>query len=190
MRWFRDAFCQAEVARSAGTQMDAYVLMDELAATVPVGSNGVVGVFSNLMKADHWVQPAPSFLGFDIANPGRAGRGECIRAIEENAAYVARGHLGIAREVTGEEYGQVVFTGGAARGRLWPQILADVLGAEVRVPAVTESTALAAAMYARLGAGLDDRLVGGDRAGGALRPHGRAVGGCSRALRRALRALV
>ena len=158
LRWFRDAFCQAEVARSAGTQMDAYVLMDELASTVPVGSNGVVGVFSNLMQADHWVQPAPSFLGFDIANPGRAGRGECIRAIEENAAYVARGHLGIAREVTGEEYGQVVFTGGAARGRLWPQILADVLGAEVRVPAVTESTALAAAMYARLGAGLDDHL--------------------------------
>ncbi len=158
MRWFRDAFCEAEVAASSGRGMDAYALMDDLAAAASVGSNGVVGVFSNLMKADHWVQPAPSFLGFDIANPGHAGRGECIRAIEENAVYVARGHLEIAREVTGIGFDQVVFTGGAARAKLWPQILADVLGSEVRVPAVTESTALAAAVYARLGAGLDSRL--------------------------------
>jgi sugar (pentulose or hexulose) kinase len=49
----------------------------------------------------------------------------------------------------------VVFTGGAANGLLWPQILADVLGAQVRVPAVTESTALGAALYARVGAGLE-----------------------------------
>jgi autoinducer-2 kinase len=158
MRWFRDAFCEAEVARSAGARMDAYALMDELAASAPVGSNGVVGVFSNLMKADRWVQPAPSFLGFDVSHPGRSGRGECIRAIEENAVYVARGHLEFAREVTGRAFDRVVFTGGAARARLWPQILADVLGAEVRVPAVTESTALAAAIYARLGAGLDTSL--------------------------------
>src|SRR5262249_59874962 len=45
-----------------------------------------------------------------------------------------------------------------AKGRLWPQILADVLGAVVRVPSVTESTALGAALYAGVGAGLYDDL--------------------------------
>ncbi|HEY3764453.1 MAG TPA: autoinducer-2 kinase [Gaiellales bacterium] len=158
MRWFRDAFCQAELERSAGARMEAYTLMDELAAASPVGANGLVGVFSNLMQADHWVQPAPALLGFDISNPGRSGRGACIRAIEESAVYVARGHLEIAREVTGHAFDRVIFTGGAARASLWPQILADALGAEVRVPEVTESTALAAALYARLGAGLDTSL--------------------------------
>jgi autoinducer 2 (AI-2) kinase len=158
MRWFRDAFCQDEVARSAGARMDAYALMDDLAAEAEPGANGIVGVFSNLMKADRWVQPAPSLLGFDIADPARSGRGACIRAIEENAAYVSRGHLEIAREATGIGFDDVVFTGGAARARLWPQILADVLGVPVRVPEVTESTALAAAMFARLGAGLDTGL--------------------------------
>ena len=47
-----------------------------------------------------------------------------------------------------------MFTGGAARGSLWPQIVADVLGVAVSVPEVKESTALGAAMFAGLGAGL------------------------------------
>jgi autoinducer 2 (AI-2) kinase len=155
MRWFRDAFCADEVARAAGRGMDAYRLMDELAARVPQGANGVVGVFSNVMQASRWVHAAPSLLGFDIGDPARAGRGECIRAIEENAAYVSRAHLEIVADAAGVRSDSIVFTGGAANGVLWPQIIADVLGVEVRVPTVTESTALGAALYARVGAGLD-----------------------------------
>jgi autoinducer 2 (AI-2) kinase len=158
MRWFRDAFCQTEVERAAASGVDPYQYMDELAAGVPVGANGVVGVFSNLMQADRWVHAAPSLMGFDISDPSRSGRGECIRAIEENAAYVSRGHLDIVRELSGAGLETVVFTGGAARGSAWTQILADVLGAVVRVPEVTESTALGAALYARLAVGLESTV--------------------------------
>jgi autoinducer 2 (AI-2) kinase len=45
-------------------------------------------------------------------------------------------------------------TGGAAKGRLWPQIVADALGVPVDVPVVKESTALGAAICAGVGAGL------------------------------------
>ena len=58
-----------------------------------------------------------------------------------------------------------MFTGGAAKGRLWPQIVADVLGVPVRVPVVKESTALGAAIYAGVGAGLYRRPRGGRRSG-------------------------
>jgi autoinducer-2 kinase len=47
-----------------------------------------------------------------------------------------------------------VFTGGAAKGDLWPQIVADVLGTSVKVPVVKESSALGAAIYAGIGAGI------------------------------------
>ena len=77
-----------------------------------------------------------------------------MRAIEESAAYVACGHLGIVQEVTGLGVDHIVFTGGGAKGKLWPRILADVLGLPVRIPRVKESTALGAAMYAGVGAGL------------------------------------
>jgi autoinducer 2 (AI-2) kinase len=128
--------------------------MEEAAAQVPPGSNGVTAIFSNVMDAKRWVQASPSFLGFDVDQPASSNRRACIRAIEEQAAYVTRGHLAIIEELTGRTFDEIVFTGGAARGVLWPQIVADVLGVAVRVPVVKESTALGAAIYAGLGAGL------------------------------------
>jgi autoinducer-2 kinase len=153
-RWFRDAFCDLERERAAATGRSSYELMEEAAMSVPPGANGVVGLFSNVMDAKRWVQTAPGFLGFDIGDPTASGKKECIRAIQEAAAYAAFGHFEIVTEITGHPLSEAVFTGGAANGRLWPQIVADVLGVPVRVPQARESTALGAAMYAAVGAGL------------------------------------
>jgi autoinducer 2 (AI-2) kinase len=109
---------------------------------------------SNLMNARRWAHASPSFLQFDLGNPAASGRGACVRAIEEAAAYVARGHRDVITSLTGLEFGEVVFTGGAGRGRLWPQIMADVLGVPVHIPAVTESSALGAALCAGTAAGI------------------------------------
>jgi autoinducer 2 (AI-2) kinase len=154
MRWFRDAFCDLEKNEAAATGTDAYSLMEKVAMDVPPGSNGVLGIFSNLMVAKRWIHAAPAFLQLDIGDPGRAGKKECIRAIEEAAAYVSYGHLKVIEEVTRRRCHEVVFTGGASKGRLWPRVLADVLGLPVKVPAVKESTALGAAIFAGIGAGL------------------------------------
>ena len=154
MRWFRDGFCALEAERARERGIDPYVAMEELASSAAPGSGGVVGVFSNLMEARRWVHAAPAFVGFDISDPAHSGKNECIRAIEESAAYVSRGHLGVAAELVGSPLTHVVFTGGAAHGRLWSQILADVLGVPVHVPVIRESTALGAALLAGTGAGL------------------------------------
>jgi len=154
MRWFRDAFCELEQARAAREGVDVYELLEGTAAQLPPGANGVFGIFSNLMQANRWVHASPAFVGFDVGDPARAGRIECFRAIEESAAYVARGHLGIVEEIAGIAVKDAVLTGGAAKGTLWPQIVADTLGLPVSVPSVKESTALGAAIYAGVGAGL------------------------------------
>jgi autoinducer 2 (AI-2) kinase len=142
MRWYRDAFCDAEVA-----------------ARIPPGSNGVYAILSNLMNARRWVHASPSFVQFDLGDPAGSGRAACIRAVEEAAAYVVRGHLGIIGELTGARITELTFSGGAAKGTLWPQIIADVLGLPVSVPAVTESSALGAALCAGKGAGLYGSLT-------------------------------
>jgi autoinducer 2 (AI-2) kinase len=154
MRWFRDAFCEVEQAEAARERVDVYAVLERKAAQLPPGAHGVFGIFSNLMQASRWVHASPSFVGFDVGNPAQAGRSECFRAIEESAAYVARGHLGIVEELAGVAVEDAVLTGGAAKGTLWPQIVADTLGVPVRVPSVKESTALGAAIYAGAGAGL------------------------------------
>ncbi len=154
MRWFRDAFCDLEKKMAAATDTDAYTLMEKAAMGVPAGSNGVIGIFSNLMVASRWIHAAPAFVQLDIGDPARAGKKECIRAIEEAAAYVSYGHLKVIEEVTRRHFEEVVFTGGASKGQLWPRVLADVLGLPVKVPAVKESTALGAAIFAGIGAGV------------------------------------
>ena len=95
MRWFRDAFCQWEKAQAQQSGEDAYVLMEQEAAQAPPGANGVIGIFSDLMNARRWMHASPSLLQFDITDPEHSGKKECIRAIEESAAYVSRGHIDI-----------------------------------------------------------------------------------------------
>jgi autoinducer 2 (AI-2) kinase len=159
MRWFRDAFCELERLEAESTGEDIYAIMERKARAVPPGSHGVFGTFSNLMRASRWVHASPGFLGFDVGDPGRAGRVECFRAIEESAAYVTRGHLDIVQKVAAIDVTEAVLTGGAAKGTLWPQIVADALAIPIRIPEVKESTALGAAIYAGVGAGLYDNAT-------------------------------
>jgi autoinducer-2 kinase len=154
MRWFRDSFCDVEALEAERTGESVYAIMERKAATVPPGANGVFGIFSNVMQANRWVHASPGFLGFDIADPEREARIDCFRAVEESAAYVTRGHLGIVEELSGLDAREAILTGGAAKGMLWPQIVADVLGIPLRIPVVKESSALGAALYAGVGAGL------------------------------------
>lgn len=154
MRWFRDGFCQEEKRLAAEQGVDAYELMERLAAMAPPGSGGVYAMFSNIMDAKRWRHTPPSLVGFDVLAPERSGKKECIRAIEENAAYVARGHFEILTEMTGRAPDEVIFSGGSAKGVLWPQIVADVLGVPVRIPVVKETASLGAAISAGRGIGV------------------------------------
>ncbi|MFI5262643.1 MAG: FGGY-family carbohydrate kinase, partial [Candidatus Limnocylindrales bacterium] len=154
MRWYRDAFCEWEQAEAQRRGLDPYVVMEESAASIAAGSNGLLAIFANVMDTKRWVQASPSFLQFDVDDPARSNRKAGIRAIEEQAAYATRGHLAIIQELTGHKVEEVVMTGGAAKGTLWPQIVADVLGVPIRVPVVKESTALGAALCAGVGAGI------------------------------------
>jgi len=72
---------------------------------------------------------------------------------------VTRGHRDIISELTGTTFTELVFTGGAAKGTLWPQIIADVTGLPVHVPVVKESSALGAAICAGTGAGIYGSLT-------------------------------
>ena len=158
MRWFRDAFCEQEKEIAAREGKDPYYLLEKQAENVPAGSGGVIPIFSDIMNAKRWLHASPSFIQFDINRPQTSGKKECFRAIEESAAYVAAGHLTIIESLIHRRAREIVFCGGASKGFLWPQILADVLGIDVRVPVVKESTALGAAICAGVGVGVFQNL--------------------------------
>ncbi len=161
MRWFRDAFCQFEKEQAQKLGIDAYEVMEKEASAVPPGSNGVLGIFSNLMNSRKWKHAAPSFLQYDLTSPETSGKKESIRAIEEAAAYVSLGHHRIITSLTNTKPEKILFVGGGSKGFLWPQILSDTLGVRVEVPVVKESTALGAAICAGVGAGFYGSILAG-----------------------------
>ena len=129
MRWYRDAFCELEKAE-AERRGDRRL---RPSWRRPRRASRRAPTASSASSPTSWTPSAgcrrrPSFLQFDVDDPAGSGRVACIRAIEEQAAYASRGHLAIIEELTGRTYDEIVFTGGAAKGRLWPQIVADVLG--------------------------------------------------------------
>jgi len=157
MRWFRDAFCDMEKLEAKERGIDAYAVLEEKASKVPVGSHGIMPIFSDSMKYGKWYHASPSFLNLSI-DPDVCNRASMFRSLQENACIVSAINLKKIQEFTNIEIEEIVFAGGASKGALWSQILADVTGCKVKIPKVTEATALGAAMSAGVGAGIYESL--------------------------------
>ena len=158
MRWFRDAFCDTEKLEALQRKCDVYEVLEENASKVPLGSYGIIPIFSDAMKYGKWYHAAPSFLNLSI-DSAVCNRAAMFRSLEENAAIVSSINLEKIKEFSGVEFSEIVFAGGASRGALWSQILADVTGYSVKIPKVSEATALGAAMAAGVGAGVYESLA-------------------------------
>jgi autoinducer 2 (AI-2) kinase len=155
LRWVRDTICPDLVACATRENNDVYSLMEQLAQTAPAGADGIYAFVSDVMNAKRWVQAPTTFLGVDATNPhhwGDQGRGRLIRATQESAAFTARFHWDILRDLSGVNPASLTFCGGASKGTLWPQIMADMFGLPVCLPKVKETTSLGAAFCALVGA--------------------------------------
>jgi len=144
MRWFRDVFCDVEKLEAKKRGIDVYALLEEKARRVPVGSNGIMPIFSDEMHYGRWYHAAPSLLNLNL-DPAVCSKEAIFRSLEENAAIVSAINLEKISQFTGTNSDTIVFAGGASKGVLWPQILSDVTGKRVKVPKVTEATALGGA---------------------------------------------
>lgn len=157
MRWFRDAFCDLEKIEAKEKNIDVYEILEEKAKKIPLGSNGIMPIFSDSMKYGKWYHAAPSFLNLSI-DPEVCNKASMFRSLQENACIVSSINLEKIKEFTNLDFEEIVFAGGASKGTLWPQILSDVTGCKIKIPKVTEATALGAAMSAGVGAGIYESL--------------------------------
>ena len=158
MRWFRDAFCEMEKIEAEQRGIDTYAVLEEKASKIPAGSYGIIPIFSDSMNYGKWIHAAPSFLNLSL-DPLTCNRFSMFRSLQENAAIVSSINLEKIKKFSGIEIDTIVFAGGASKGALWSQILADVSGCKVKIPKVTEATALGAAMAAGVGVGIYKDLI-------------------------------
>jgi autoinducer 2 (AI-2) kinase len=143
MRWFRDAFGGGK----------SYAQLEEMAQSVPVGSYGIMPIFSDAMNYGQWYHASPSFIGLGL-DPQKYNVASMFRSLQENACIVSSINLEQIQAFSGVTPDSLIFASGASQGKLWPQVLADVTGLHVKVPVIKEATALGVAMAAGIGVGI------------------------------------
>lgn len=143
MRWFRNSFGSGK----------SYSELEAMAASVPLGSYGIIPIFSDRMNYGEWIHASPSFIGLGL-DESKYNVASMFRALEENACIVSAINLENIKAFSGVSPTSITFASGASNGALWSQILADVTGLEVKVPVIKEATALGVAMACGIGSGV------------------------------------
>ncbi|MBC8058973.1 MAG: hypothetical protein H7Y61_20590, partial [Rhizobiales bacterium] len=152
--WFRETFCQAEIAAGAATGIDPHVLLERDAAPLAPGSDGLL-FLPYLMgeRSPVWdAQASGSFVGLGLHH----GRPHLYRAVLEGISFALRHNIEAGMRGAGVLDERLIVVGGASHSDLWMQIIADVTGRPVFTLREDVEASLGAAVLAAFGAGLID----------------------------------
>lgn len=139
----------ATLAPDLADTPDLYTRLEDLVTSVPVGAEGVTylpylsesGIVAPVVDAGARAQ----FAGL----APRHGRAHMIRAVYEGVAFAVRDLVDLLPAGDGTLH----LVGGGSRSPLWSQMIADVTGRTVVVPAATEFGARGAALLAATAVG-------------------------------------
>jgi len=148
LRWFRDGFCEPQLAQARADGSDAYDLMLADAAAGPTGLL-VLPHFAGAGTPSFDTASRGAVLGLTFATT----RTDLAVAILEGLTYELRLNLDLL-QAGGVSIDVLRAIGGGARSRLWLQMKADITGLPVITPRVTEAAAFGAALLAGAGVGL------------------------------------
>ena len=138
-RWMRDQFFAAE----------GFEGMDALAATVSAGSEGLL--FHPYLQGERAPYWDPKLRADFVGATMQHDRSYFARALYEGIAYAIRDAMTVA-ESLGMHYDTIRLLGGGARSATWRQIMADVLGRQIMLPANGDAS-FGAAVVAGIGIG-------------------------------------
>jgi xylulokinase len=141
LQWYRDTLAP---------DMSFDDLLNE-AESVPAGSEGLQ--FLPYLSGERTPYPDPLARGAFVGLTLRHGRGHMTRAVLEGVSFGLKDSFTLIQNAGLSEIRQVRASGGGTKGRLWRQILASVLEAELVTVHTTEGAAYGAALLAGAGAG-------------------------------------
>src|SRR5262249_23066104 len=148
--WYRRHFAGSQERAAEARDVHVFTVLDELAAAVAPGSDGV------LVRDDWQGNRSPyknprargAIVGLSLAH----GPGHIFRAIYEATACGTR-HILEDASTHGLAVERIFLGGGGAKSSLWLQIHADVLKQAVHLARESEACALGSAMAAAVAAG-------------------------------------
>jgi len=155
LRWFREEFGHEERQREAAVGTDAYELLDEQAADIDPGSEGLVLLpyFSGERTPMADDSARGTLVGLTLSHT----KAHVYRAILEGVGYGFRHHLE-TMDKAGVPIDRVRAIGGGARSPLWRRIVSDITGVTQEYVANPVGSPLGGAYLAGLGTGVFDDL--------------------------------
>jgi sugar (pentulose or hexulose) kinase len=151
IEWFKREFGAAEVARAIAEGVEPESLFDELVATTPPGSMGLV-------LQPYWSPgvrvPGPEAKGAVIGWGDVHTRAHLYRAILEGLAYALREGADRTSKRTGVPVTELRVSGGGSQSPAAVQLTADIFGLPTSLPHTHETSGLGAAIDAAVGLGL------------------------------------
>jgi FGGY-family pentulose kinase len=149
--WYRRHFSGNQQAEAERRKIHVFEVLDELAAVVAPGAEGLVVRDDWQGNRSPYKNPVArgAIAGLSLAH----GPGHIVRAIYEATACGTR-HILEDASAHGLRVERIFLGGGGARSPLWLQIHADLLKKPIQLPREKESCALGAAMAAALAAGV------------------------------------
>lgn len=156
--WYREQFCEGEVARAAELGCDPHRLLEEKAGEIAPGCDGVM-FLPYLMgeRSPVWdAKASGAFVGLSLYHT----RAHLYRAVLEGVTFALNHNIVTGAKGASRLDDRLIVVGGAAHSDLWMQIIADVTGYRVFTIREEVEAALGAAVLAARGAGLiDDESV-------------------------------
>lgn len=135
--------------RGDDAMYDLEATLDAEAAGLPLGSDGVRAVLD-------WLAPPtePTRRGALLGFSGPQGRAHVYRAILEGIAFEMADNAEAMAAELGRTFDSVIVSGGGARSRVLPAVLATALGLPVRRAETDDAAGIGAAVCAAVGAGV------------------------------------
>jgi xylulokinase len=144
LRWFRDQFCRDIL------EEDPFRVMEDEARETGPGAAGLL--FHPYLQGEGSPYNDPYLRGDFIGLSLYHTRGDLIRAVMEGTAFSLLDCIEYLRKKGVGIKSPVRYIGGGTRGKLWPQIVADVLGMDGVKPRATDPS-IGAALLAGVGIG-------------------------------------
>jgi xylulokinase len=149
--WFADTFCQLEKGFADMNKTSVYTLLNDMAAKSPAGANGLIY--------------APWLMGADCPNLDSNARGafigmsfshnknDMIRSVLEGVSFDLRIIREVCEQMMVKPFHLIRLMGGGSKSPFWAQMIADINDVPIETTECDEAAALAAAIYAGVGAG-------------------------------------
>ena len=149
--WFKNQFASDAVAEAKKRGVDPYEVLTEMAAKIPIGSDGLIVV--DYFQGNRTPHTDPLARGAIWGLSLGHTPGHLFRAILEGICYGTEDIFRTMRR-NGFQPGEAVVAGGPTKSELWMQMHADVSNIPVSLTSESEGPVLGSAMLAGVGAGV------------------------------------